>query len=137
MSDYEFFITNSYDGLTNGIKDFNHEFAAIFNEQGNCTDIADLRENLNFQEARKSQNDLSYLLKKADESDAQLADFLVENSNQKIPGDNISVSVCNFQGSTLGVNLQTGIFGVIFDGHGGDEVSRNCINFVKQHLRKK
>ena len=130
----EFIITNACDGLTNHTNDNNHEFGIEFDVNGGK--IIDKRNKQGYLEVSKRGQNLSYLiaLQELVKDKMELSQFLAKNSDKNNCGDNISVSNCYFNLSNS--KKEKGVLGFIFDGHGGADVSKNCLEHMKSSITK-
>lgn len=135
----EFIITNACDGLTNHTNDNNHEFGIEFDEKGYAYLIDKrnkTRNKTDYLEVSGRGQNLSNLiaLQEFVKDETELSEFLVKNADNNNCGDNISVSNCYF--NLLNPKKEKGVLGFIFDGHGGADVSKNCLEHMKSSITK-
>jgi len=138
-TNYEIILTTACDGLTNKKRDYNHEFSVKFRENQKFPEWVDEKTNDNYQETLKQQATLSKLIEIYDqdsrEDKGELANFLANNANQNVQGDNISVCTVRLKSDKLCVGSPPFV-SAVFDGHGGDAVSKKCLNIMKLELER-
>ena len=133
INNLEFTVVNACDGLTNDSRDENYDLAISYKDTG------EIRSILN---GVNSDHNLSKIIARASDYGQSLAEYLMNDANKNVAGDNISVSTFHFKGDEIGKAGVDPVIGMVFDGHSHEpetnpsKVQTNCIAYMKRQCQE-